>query len=599
MTYEWKPKGDKIKTIFSEKVDPNNPLPEYPRPNLIRESWLNLNGLWDYTITDISNTEIPNSFPEKILVPFPLESSLSGVMKQLTEKQILWYYKKFKIPKDWIIKEENDKKKNKIIINFGAIDWSSEIYINNKLVGNHIGGYTPFNFDITDYLTYEEETLIVKVIDPTDKGYQPIGKQNLRPGFIFYTPVSGIWQTVWIEPVNSENYIKSINYVTDIDKGDVTFIFNCCENDKIDIEIYDNDNKELILKSNGECNKNILINIPNCNLWSPSNPYLYILKVNLIKNDKILDSIKSYFALRKISYSKDEKGINRIELNNKKIFCLGLLDQGWWPDGLYTAPTDEALQYDIIKTKQLNYNTIRKHVKVESARWYYHCDKIGILVWQDMVSGDLGPFYLFTWKPKEIGGGSDRPRTQISIENYKKEYEDIINFTKNFPCVIMYIPFNEGWGQFNTEEITQFTKDKLINCDNKLINSASGGNHRNCGDILDLHNYPEPKMFLKDENKINILGEYGGVGNEVENHVWNDKCWAYIKKRNGEEVTSDYVKYGNMLIDLINDGFSAAIYTQTTDCEVEINGLMTYDRKVLKVDEEKIKEINKKIIDKI
>lgn len=580
---QWKPAGDKIKTRWANAVNPDKVLPEYPRPQMERKDWTNLNGLWDYAIRPKGQAE-PASFDGRILVPFAVESSLSGVMKEVGEENELWYRREFTIPSDW--------KKKDILLNFGAVDWKADVFINDILIGSHEGGYTPFSFNITPYLTGKTmNKLVVRVWDPTDKGYQPRGKQVKRPEGIWYTPVTGIWQTVWIEPV-APAHITAIKAIPNIDTGSlaVTVDANCaCPANIIEVKL--TDKGKVVATAKGLAGKELRLNVQDPTLWDTDNPYLYDMSVSLIKDGKATDKVESYTAFRKISMRRDDNGIMRMQLNNKNLFHFGPLDQGWWPDGLYTAPSDEALLYDVIKTKELGFNMIRKHVKVEPARWYYHCDKAGMLVWQDMPNGDLGNH----WDPKVYDGGSDRKRSPASMDNYYKEWKDIMDLCMSNPSVVMWVPFNEAWGQFDTEKVSEWTK---AYDPSRLVNPASGGNHRATGDILDLHHYPGPSMFLFDAVRVNVLGEYGGIGLPLEGHLWQpDRNWGYIQFKNADEVTQEYVKYANELRDMVSRGFSAAVYTQTTDVEVEVNGLMTYDRKVLKVNEAIVRKANQGVID--
>ncbi len=582
---QWKPAGDKIRTQWTEQVNPKAVLPEYPRPLLERAEWMNLNGEWEYAIKPVGQTE-PSAFDGQILVPFAVESSLSGVQKEVGEKNELWYKRSFTVPSKW-------KGKN-VVLNFGAVDWKADVFVNDILIGSHQGGYTPFSFNITPYLQKSgEQKLVVRVWDPSDKGYQPRGKQVSNPNGIWYTPVTGIWQTVWLEPV-SATHITSIKAVSDIDTEvmNVTVNTSCgCKSSVVEVSLLNQG--KVIASAKGVQGQELRLGVQNPNLWSPSNPALYDMKVTLTNQGRVIDQVKSYTAFRKISVEKDEAGIHRMYLNNKPLFHYGPLDQGWWPDGLYTAPTDEALLFDIQKTKSWGFNMIRKHVKVEPARWYYHCDKEGILVWQDMPSGDMNN----SWQPHTYNGGTDRDRTPESVANYYQEWKEIMNLCMSNPSVVVWVPFNEAWGQFDTEKVVAWTKTYDPS---RLVNPASGGNHRPCGDILDLHNYPGPRMFLSDPSRVNVLGEYGGIGMPVENHLWwNKRNWGYIQFKNSNEVTAEYVKYARQLKEMVKRGFSAAVYTQTTDVEGEVNGLMTYDRKVIKINESEIKAANEAVINEM
>lgn len=582
---QWKPAGDKIKTKWAEQINPKNVLPEYPRPQLERTDWVNLNGEWEYAIKPKGEVE-PQAFDGNILVPFAIESSLSGVQKEVGDANELWYKRTFSVPANW---------KNKdIVLNFGAVDWKADVFINDVLIGSHQGGFTPFSFNITPYLNGKSnQKLVVRVWDPSDKGYQPRGKQTSNPEGIWYTPVTGIWQTVWIEPV-ATNHITSVKSIPNIDNGTMNVTVGTsmpCNTSIVEVKLMDKG--QVVASAKGIQGKELRLAVQNPTLWDTTNPYLYDMKVSLVKDGKVLDDIKSYTAFRKISAKRDANGVMRMQLNNKNLFHYGPLDQGWWPDGLYTAPTDEALLYDIIKTKEWGFNMIRKHVKVEPSRWYYHCDKEGILVWQDMPSGDMGN----QWAPHTYNGGTDKERSSASIANYYQEWKEIMDLCVSHPSVVVWVPFNEAWGQFDTEKVAEWTK----NYDpSRLVNPASGGNHRACGDILDLHNYPGPSMFLFDPQRVTVLGEYGGIGLPLENHLWwNKRNWGYVQFKNSDEVTAEYVKYANELKEMVDRGFSAAVYTQTTDVEGEVNGLMTYDRKEIKINEAAVKNANQAVINQL
>ena len=673
---QWKPAGDKIKTQWANKINTSAVLPEYPRPIMERNEWKNLNGLWEYAITDLGGN-VPAHFDGQILVPFAVESSLSGVGQRVGAKKELWYSRSFEVPVAWKNKNVllhfgavdwkadiwvNDVKvgshtggftpfsfditaalsgkgNNRLVVkvwdptdegyqprgkqvnnpegiwytpvtgiwqtvwlepvtarhieelHFGAVDWKADIWVNDVKVGSHTGGFTPFSFDITAALSGKgNNRLVVKVWDPTDEGYQPRGKQVNNPEGIWYTPVTGIWQTVWLEPVTAR-HIEELRITPDIDQHLLTVKAHLnmrAPSDLIEVNVYDGN--QLVATGKSINDEAVVISMPgDAKLWSPDFPFLYTLKVTLKSDNKILDQVNSYAAMRKYSTKRDANGIVRLELNNQPLFQFGPLDQGWWPDGLYTAPTDEALVYDIQKTKDLGFNMIRKHIKVEPARWYTHCDQLGIIVWQDMPSGDRNP----EWQNRKYFEGTEKKRSAVSEACYRKEWKEIMDCLYSYPCIGTWVPFNEAWGQFKTPEIAEWTKEYDPT---RLVNPASGGNHYTCGDMLDLHNYPAPEMYLYDAQRANVLGEYGGIGWVVKNHIWEpDRNWGYIQFNSSKEVTDEYIKYTDMLYDLITRGFSAAVYTQTTDVEVEVNGLMTYDRKVIKVDEKRVREANARI----
>ena len=577
---QWKPAGNKIKTSWGEQLDPKNVLPEYPRPIMERNDWKNLNGLWKYAITP-KGTPAPAAYQGDILVPFAVESSLSGVGKMINEKEELWYQRTFDVPSAWRGKQ--------ILLHFGAVDWKAEVWVNDVKVGEHTGGFTPFYFDITSVLNKGNNDLVVKVWDPSDRGEQPRGKQIANPHGIWYTPVTGIWQTVWLEPVATQ-YITNLKTTPDIDNNSVKVevAANTTSADKVEVKVFDG--KNLVAKGAALNGVPVELAMPaNAKLWSPDSPFLYNMEVTLYKDGKAIDQVKSYTAMRKFSIRKGQNGITRLQLNNKDYFQFGPLDQGWWPDGLYTAPTDEALVYDLKKTKDFGYNMVRKHVKVEPARWYTHCDQLGLIVWQDMPNGGPSP----QWQARNYFNGTEVIRSAASEANYRKEWKEIIDCLYSYPSIAVWVPFNEAWGQFKTPEIVAWTKEYDPS---RLVNPASGGNHYTCGDMLDLHNYPAPEMYLYDAQRATVLGEYGGIGLVLKDHIWEPiRNWGYVQFNSSKEATDEYVKYADMLYKMVDRGFSAAVYTQTTDVEVEVNGLMTYDRKVIKLDEKRAKEINTRI----
>ena len=577
----WAPVGDRIMTQWGENLDPSEVLPEYPRPQMVRGEWMSLNGLWEYAITPAEAE--PDKMDGNILVPFAVESALSGVGRAVGENEALWYEREFIVPEEWA--------GQRVQLNFGAVDWKAEVYVDGAFVGEHTGGYAPFSFDVTDMLAKgKKHSLKVKVTDRTDKWFQPRGKQVSQPEGIWYTAVTGIWQTVWMEPVPA-SHIDSYYAVADIDEGTLAVT--------VDAALEDGDVVEVVLLADGAPvakaeGREVTLAVPEMRLWSPSDPYLYDLEIKVLRAGVAADLVKGYTAMRKISYAADKDGHKRMLLNNEPLFQYGPLDQGWWPDGLYTAPSDEALAFDIEKTKEMGFNMIRKHVKVEPSRWYWHCDRLGMLVWQDMPS--IADNSTNVWDNRTYDNGTDTPVPDDAKANYYKEWGEIMSAFKVFPCIVTWVPFNEAWGQFDTEEVVKFTRAQDPT---RLINYASGGNFVKCsGDILDLHNYPHPEMYLYDKDYINVLGEYGGIGWPVEGHLWQpDRNWGYVQFKSADEVLDTYEKYADMLIDLIDDGFAGAIYTQTTDVEIEVNGLMTYDRKVVKLDMERLSAINRKVIE--
>lgn len=583
---DWKIVPGKITTVWAADVNPQNPLPEYPRPQLVRKDWQNLNGLWEYAIAPGKLNGAPASYDGEILVPYPVESALSGVGKMVGKENTLWY-------KKVIIIDKNIRNK-KLLLHFGAVDWQTDVYVNGKKVGSHEGGFDPFSFDITPFLKKgNKQEIVVGVWDPTNEGPQPNGKQVVNPHGIWYTPVTGIWQTVWLEGVNN-TYLESTRHTIDFDNNAVVIeavIKGASAGDELYIAAQRNG--KTVADVTTTAGENARLNLTNAEAWSPDNPVLYDLKLQLKRKGKIIDEATSYFAFRKIGMQKDKNGIQRMMLNNQFVFQYGPLDQGWWPDGLYTAPTDEALKFDVRKTKDMGFNMIRKHIKVEPARWYYHCDQLGMLVWQDMPSGDLGGNH-WDMRPGIITAGNhDKIRTAESEAIYRKEWKAIMDALYNFPSIVVWVPFNEAWGQFKTVEITEWTER---HDPTRLVNSASGGNFFPTGHILDIHNYPDAMMPRPDifgDKQILVLGEYGGLGLPVEGHTWQDKDnWGYQSFKNAGELKDRYKGLITALNKLIPLGLSAAVYTQTTDVEIETNGLMTYDRKVVKMPEKELKEVN-------
>jgi hypothetical protein len=571
---EWAPARGPLATRWAKDVRPDNALPEYPRPQMVRKDWANLNGLWQYAVRPKA-ADKPDRWEGQILVPFPIESSLSGVMKRVSQDERLWYRRTFARPAA--------HPSGRLLLHFGAVDWDATVWVNGKEVGSHRGGYDPFTLDITDALkSTGEQELVVAVWDPTDAGTQPRGKQVRQPRGIWYTPTTGIWQTVWLEPVPA-SHITSVKIVPDVGQGRVTVtvpVANAAAGDEVELQVPGVGSPDFVL---GVPGRPIVRPIPNATLWTPGAPHLYDLRVRLMRGGRVVDEVSSYFGMRAIALAKDAAGVTRVMLNGKPLFQYGLLDQGFWPDGLYTAPTDEALKSDIEATKKLGFNLARKHVKVEPDRWYYWCDKLGLLVWQDMPSGDR---YI-------RARDSDITRTPESAKEFDTELKAMIDALHNHPSIVMWVPFNEGWGQFDTARVAAWIKQYDPT---RLVNSASGWTDRGVGDVHDIHVYPGPGMPPPEEKRAAVLGEFGGLGLPVKGHTWQaERNWGYRSFQTPEELTEAYQRLIVRLRPLIGRGLSAAIYTQTTDVEIEVNGMLTYDRALVKMDAAKVAAANRSL----
>ena len=558
----WQPAKGPLMTRWAKEVSPDNALPEYPRPQMARKEWRSLNGLWDYAIT-AKEAPRPPSFEGRILVPYPIESALSGVMKRLDENSRLWCRRTFEIPPSWAGR--------RVLLHFGAVDWEATVWLNGQEIGAHRGGYDAFRFDITEALkSAGAQELLVSVWDPTQGG-QPHGKQSRAPKGIVYTPSSGIWQTVWLEPVPQAS-IADLKITPDVDGGALRLtVAGQDAGEAYAVEAVALREGKTIARAGGKLGAEIALPIPKARLWSPDDPFLYDLKVTLEKGGQEVDSVASYFGMRKIALGKDDKGIVRPTLNGKFLFQIGPLDQGFWPDGLYTAPTDEALRYDIEMTRKLGMNICRKHVKVEPERWYYWCDKLGLMVWQDMPHASN--------------------KTDEEKRQFERELEQMIQTHWSHPSIVMWIIFNEGWGQYDTERLVQRVKEMDPS---RLVNNASGGKDKQVGDVSDAHRYPGPGSPGPDPRRALVLGEFGGLGLGLEGHTWAEKAWGYRGMAGREELTRRYLDLLRKVWELKDAaGLSAAVYTQTTDVETECNGLMTYDRAVVKPDADKVAEANR------
>lgn len=558
-----------LRTMFADTVSDTQPWGNYPRPQMQRNIWLNLNAQWNYAITP-KDTPQPKKWDGKILVPFPIESQLSGVQRNVGPNNHLWYQRQFNL--------RELEPEERILLHFGAVDWQTTVWINGTQVGQHRGGYTPFSFDITDALNQNKNTnheIVIRVYDPTDAGHQPRGKQKTNPAGIYYTPVTGIWQTVWLEVVN-ELSIQHLKITPDIDKKElrVTATLRGDINNEQTIRIsgmleyfgHEGIPASTIVKNQ---TVELIFNVENPILWTPTNPNLYDLNFELAIGDKLIDKVESYAAMRKISIRKDRFGIPRLALNNEIMFQLGPLDQGWWPDGLYTAPNDQALMQDVHRTKALGFNATRKHVKIEPARWYYWCDQLGLLVWQDMPSARAA-------KNNNVGEPINKPNPEHA-QQFKHELKSMIDFLHNHPSVIVWVPFNEGWGQHNTDQLIQWIK----NYDpSRLVDGPSGWTDTGTGDMIDIHRYPGPSMHLPTKERPSVLSEFGGLARIIEGNLWKeDHNWGYAQPKNLDDFKKEYETMMKKLEICIANGLAAAFYTQLTDVETEVNGLMTYDRR--------------------
>ncbi len=561
-TEAWHPAKGPLMTRWAAQVAPTNVHPEYPRPQLVRSDWLNLNGLWDYAITSgPSNT--PSGYEGKILVPFPIESALSGVMRRLDETNAVWYRQVLAIPGSWRGKH--------VRLNFGAVDWQARVLLNGKVVGQHQGGYDGFTFDITDQLRWDgKEELVVAVTDPSEND-QPRGKQSRKPEGIFYTPSSGIWQTVWIEPV-SEVCIDRLKATPDLDSKTLRlWVAANSLSEKLQVEVIASADGKETARMTGRPNKEIVLPVPAPHPWSPDDPFLYDLKVNLKDGDNVLDSVSSYFGMRKVALRKDDQGITRIALNDQFTFQVGTLDQGFWPDGIYTAPSDQALRSDIEFLKASGFNLTRKHVKVEPDRWYYWCDKLGLLVWQDMPSGNNA--------------------TADARRNFETELLRMVQGRESHPSIIVWVLFNEGWGQYDTERLTQWLKTLDPS---RLVDNASGWTDLHVGDLVDMHIYPGPDSPAPESRRAAVLGEFGGLGLPVKEHSWSTNWWGYLRLDDSQKLAQRYSKAFKQVWTLQKlRGLSAAVYTQTTDVETECNGLLSYDRAVDKIEPAALRAANR------
>jgi len=583
------------KSIYTEAVDRDKPLDDYPRPMLERDAWINLNGVYEYAITPI-DADRPHAYDGKILVPFCVESPLSGVARTLRPDQKLWYRRTFIAP----VHAADER----VILHFEAVDYVADIRINDRAVGSHVGGYLPFSFDVTDHLVSGENELVVTAVDSTDAGSQERGKQVLDPKGIWYTATSGIWQTVWMEVVNVLR-LTALSLSPDYDASEVRVRPTLSHAIDAKIVFHVLDGTRDLLSVDLDPDDETRISLPGFRPWSPESPFLYGVKVEIRREDSVVDAVKSYFGMRKIDIANDLAGIPRIHLNGKPYVQTGVLDQGYWPDGLLTQPTDQALIDDIVTMKNLGFNMLRKHIKIESERWYWHCDRLGMLVWQDMPSGGsdaLGPWlgairpYAFPHLPmsdrrfNRFGRGDERCRTE-----FLNGLAGMIDLLANHPSIVCWVPFNEAWGQFDAKATAAYVKSLDPT---RLVDHASGWYDRGGGDLVSIHRYIlKVKAPRPEKRRAFVLSEFGGYSRLVAGHVWNpDGAFGYRMYSSREEITSAYeALMRDQIAPLVKKGLCATVYTQLSDVELEVNGLLTYDRSEIKIDEATILRWNENL----
>ena len=600
-----------ILSRWEKQLTPENAWREYPRPQLVRQQWQNLNGLWDYAITPKTAPQ-PTTFSGQILVPFCVESTVSKVNKPLTADQRLWYRRAVSVPRDWA--------GQRVLLHFGAVDYECSLWVNGGLVGSHTGGSDAFSFDVTDYLTDGQNQLLLGVTDPTSSGEQPRGKQLMNPNSIWYTPVSGIWQTVWMEPVPKQTYIEEVKLTPEVDSGRVrvdVLLDKPANNYTTAVRVTALDGTQTVATTLVRAGRTAYLRVQNPKLWSPDSPFLYNLRVELVtvtdpfgetprnrrsRQDEALrtafanatvtgsplDAVTSYFAMRKIAVGPGPVANQPVLLlNNKFVFQNGPLDQGWWPGGLLTPPSEEAMTFEIDFLKKSGFNMLRKHIKVEPDRYYYLCDKLGILVWQDMPSG-------FLEGQNEAPGDQSEPiRRSKGKEQFELELRRMMNRLHNHPSIVTWVVHNEGWGQYDNKRLADWVKALDPS---RPVNAASGWNDLGAGDFYDIHTYEEePKAPAPKTNRVVVIGEFGGIGWPIQGHLWNPdmRNWGYQTYQSADVVLKAYQKkYAKIVEYYQKQALSAAVYTQTTDVEGEVNGLLTYDREVIKIPVETLRQIH-------
>ncbi len=585
----WKPAENPMLTDWGSRVSPANAWTEHPRPSLVRDSWQNLNGLWNYSV---SKTESEEGIAQgQILVPFCIESALSGVGRPLEPDEVLWYRRTF---------GATAGPRHRTLLHFEAADYETTVWVNEVQVGAHRGGNTPFSFDITSALKPDANELKVRITDATDSvgSYQLRGKQTLKPRGIRYTRVSGLWQTVWLEEV-PERYLSDLRVATRV-KPAVIIVDPVLSGVVVPgekLQVVATLNGQTVAQATGA--GRLELAIPEAQLWSPAHPHLYDLEVSLLGADgRPLDRVKSYAGIREVGTKRDQDGNLRFTLNGEVIFHWGPLDQGWWPDGLLTPPSDEAMAWDIHFLKDAGFNMLRKHVKIEPRRYYYHCDRIGMLVWQDQPSGGPDPKWTrFAPNP------TDAIWPDADHEQWMREFREMVDALRHYPSIVVWVPFNERWGQHRSLEIGRAA---AAYDPTRHVNIASGGNFWPVGDIADSHNYPDPAFPLEDErfkDFVKVVGEFGGHGWPEPGHLWSGdeskfKLYGNMPKSR-EEWLARYTRTLGQLVDLKGKGVAAGVYTQTTDVENEINGLATYDRKVTKATAQTLSELHRQLGEEI
>jgi beta-galactosidase/beta-glucuronidase len=617
---DWAPAKARLMTEWGEKVTPDNAWREYPRPQLVRERWQNLNGLWDYAVAKRTEPQ-PTKFAGRILVPFAIESALSGVGRSFQPDDRLWYRRKFTVPSDW--------HGQRVLLHFGAVDDECTLWVNGGLVGSHTGGFDPFTLDITTFLRSGDNELLLAVTDPTDSGEQPRGKQQLDPRGIWYTPVSGIWQTVWLEPVPRELHLSELRLTPDVEAGrlNVAVLASLAvEDDRQAVRLTAKSQGKVVGTTVVRVNREGWIDLPNAELWTPERPFLYDLSAELVtvKNPRApregqpkrprmqafgeaeraayaaaevtgqpTDVVKSYFGMRQVSLGPGLKAQQpSLRLNGRAVFQHGPLDQGWWPDGLLTPPSDEAMVWELKWLKKAGFNMLRKHIKVEPDRYYYHCDRLGLLVWQDMPSG-------YNRALRDVREDAGEPiRLSTSREQHELELRRMIGRLYNHPSIVMWVIHNEGWGQYETVALDRWVRSIDPS---RWVNAASGWMDENVGDVYDIHTYQEvPVVPLGKTDRAIVIGEYGGVGWPVAGHLWDTakRNWGYQTYQDQAAYIEALRKKVEALAPMRREaGLSAAVYTQTTDVEGEVNGFMTYDRRYIKITPEVLKELNQRLIE--